>query len=267
MLPRVNILRGDGADYLTFSTQDTITQALYLEGSWAGLLQKIGETFCSDVDAPLVLDIGANMGAFAVPMANAIADRGGLIYAFEPQRIVYYQLCGNVFLNRLDNVYALNMALGNVDGAVEIPAIDYSASKNIGAFSLDQDLRKAQNAVAIKEDAPHYEVPLRQLDSIPLPKAPTLIKIDVEGLEIQVLQGATQLLKASNFPPLLLEAWKGEWFKAQRDNLIRYLHELGYTIVCELGEEIIAQNPSHHRRFALELNQQTMTLSMGKVTG
>lgn len=267
MLPRVNILRGDQADYLTFSTQDTITQVLYLEGSWAGLLQKIGETFCSDVDTPLILDIGANMGAFAIPIAKNIATRGGLIYAFEPQRIVYYQLCGNVFLNRLDNVYAFNMAIGNTDGTVEIPAIDYSASPNIGAFSLDPDFRNTLNAVTVKEDAPRYEIPLRQLDNFPLPKAPTLIKIDVEGLEIQVLQGAMQLLKASNFPPILLEAWKGEWFKVQRESLIRYLHEIGYTIMCELGEEIIAQNPSHHRGFALELNQQTMTLSMSKVAG
>ncbi|HEX5393901.1 MAG TPA: FkbM family methyltransferase [Rhodocyclaceae bacterium] len=267
MLPRVNILRGDHADYLTFSTQDTITQVLYLEGSWAGLLQKIGETFCSDVDAPLILDIGANMGAFAIPIAKNMADRGGLIYAFEPQRIVYYQLCGNVFLNRLDNIYAFNMALGNTDTSIEIPAIDYSASQNIGAFSLDLDFRKTLNAVTVKEGTPRYEVPLQQLDNVSLPKAPTLIKIDVEGLEIQVLQGAAQLLKASNFPPLLLEAWKGEWFKEQREMLIHYLHEIGYTIMCELGEEIIAQNPSHHRRFALELNQQTMMLSMGKIAG
>lgn len=265
MLPRVNILRGDHADYLTFSTRDIITQTLYLEGSWAQLLQKIGETFCADVEAPFVLDIGANMGAFSIPFAKNIAARGGLLYAFEPQRIVYYQLCGNVFLNRLDNVFAYNMAIGDEDATVEIPSIDYSASQNIGAFSIDQGLRGVLNAVTVNEGAPRDEVPLRRLDSVALPKAPSLIKIDVEGLEVKVLQGAMQLLQSANFPPLLLEAWKGDWFKAQREILVRYLHDIGYTITCELGEEIIAQHPKHHRLFALDLNQETMTLSMNRL--
>ena len=56
--------------------------------------------------APLVLDIGANLGAYAIPVAKKIASARGVVYAYEPQRIVYYQLCGNIFLNSLDNVHA-----------------------------------------------------------------------------------------------------------------------------------------------------------------
>jgi len=57
---------------------------------------------------------------------------------FEPQRIIYYQLCGNIVLNRLDNFRAFNQAVGDSDGDIEMPEINYENNVNIGAFSLEK---------------------------------------------------------------------------------------------------------------------------------
>lgn len=247
MLPRVNLVRADGADYLLFSTQDAISKTIYANGSWAAPLLMIARMFYQDAPAPLVIDVGANLGGFAVPLAKDIAAAGGVVYAYEPQRIVYYQLCGNAFLNRLDNLLAFNMALGDHDGQLSLPAIDYGNSKNIGGFSLDRQAIETLQPVATHAQGLGSEVPLRKLDSLALPGPPALIKVDVEGLELQVLQGAAGYLEQHHFPPLLLEAWNLDWFKERRALLLAHLAALGYQCFI-IQDEIIAQHPRFARQ-------------------
>ena len=62
-----------------------------------------------------IIDIGANNGHFTVEFAQYVGDNGK-VHSFEPQRIIFQQLCGNVFLNGLDNVYTYNVALGDKVG-------------------------------------------------------------------------------------------------------------------------------------------------------
>jgi precorrin-6B methylase 2 len=62
---------------------------------------------------PLVLDIGANAGLIAIPLGWALGDRGGVVHAFEAQRLVYYMFAGNVALNGLVNVHCHHAALSD----------------------------------------------------------------------------------------------------------------------------------------------------------
>lgn len=247
MLPKVNLIRGTTADYLLFATDDAISATIYRNGVWAEPLVIISRFFYSDLAEPFVLDIGANLGAYSVPVAKELATAGGYIYCYEPQRIIFYQLCGNVFTNRLDNVYTHCMALGDQDGSVQIPSIDYQNSINIGGFSVDAEIRQHQDCISTNSGRVEPAVPLARLDSITLPKAPCLIKIDVEGLELQVLQGAAGTLAKYNYPPLLLEAWTGEWFAEARQKLLDYIAQLGYGIFT-IGDELICQHPQHQRQ-------------------
>jgi FkbM family methyltransferase len=245
MLPRVNMVRCDNVDYLLFSSQDSISETIYNTGSWAAPLITISRMFYCDVASPLILDIGANLGAYCIPVAKEIAGNDGSVYAFEPQRIVFYQLCGNVFLNRLDNVHAFMRAIGDADGVVNIPNVDYATSTNIGAFSLDEEIRDRLNAIKIIGQT-GTDIPISRLDSLDLPRSPCLIKLDVEGLELKVLSGGRKFLQENRFPPILLEAWNLDWFAARRLTLLGFLNELGYTIF-EIGQEIVAQHPAFDR--------------------
>jgi hypothetical protein len=145
-----------------------------------------------------------------------------------------------------------------------IPAIDYGQSKNIGGFSLDQQATARIDSVAVDAQRSGWPVPLSRLDSLTFPKTPALIKIDVEGLELQVLQGATQFLEAHAYPPLLLEAWNLDWFKDRREQLLSYLTHLGYEFFIII-DEIIAQHPKFPRQIKFEGDMTTTGIQMRRV--
>jgi FkbM family methyltransferase len=133
-----------------------------------------------------VLEVGANIGVFTVPLARFVHP-GGRVIAFEPQRIMYQMLCGNLALNAIDNVVAHNCAAGRSSGSIAVPSVDYSKPGNFGAVSL---ARSSQGDI----------VALVTIDSLALPSC-HLIKVDVEGMELDVLEGAYSTLR--QFRPLL----------------------------------------------------------------
>lgn len=246
MLPRVNLVRCDEADYLLFSTRDAISSTMYFNGVWAKPLLIISQLFYQDIPEPLIIDIGANLGAYSIPIAKDIHSIGGKIYAFEPQRIIFYQLCGNIFLNRLDNVYAFCQALSDETGLLKLPSIDYSNSGNIGGFSINEKILEKTNSVVTINNQFEPDIPLLKLDSISVPKSPCLIKIDVEGFELKVLSGGLSFLEQHGYPPLLLEAWTADWFENERNQLLNFIRDLGYETFM-IMDEVIAQHPSASR--------------------
>jgi FkbM family methyltransferase len=251
MLPRVNLVRTDSVDYLLFSTRDAISSTIYSTGQWANLLVDIGVFFCSDIEQPFVLDVGANLGAYSIPLAKRlVAD--ALVYSFEPQRIIYYQLCGNIFLNRLENIHAFNMAVGSEAGFIDLQNIDYHTSANIGAASVKYLTDEAKNAeIGVTGMT---KVAMTTLDSLSLPRIPTLVKIDVEGFELEVLKGAGTMLRDAGYPPMLLEAWSDPAQAAEKQALLNEIESLGYTIF-PIMDEIIAQHPDHPRQFTFHVNE------------
>jgi hypothetical protein len=83
----------------------------------------------------VALDVGADLGAHTLPLAQIVGP-GGTVFAFEPQRILFQILCGNVALNELTNVHALPVAVGRAAGRAKVPALDYRGATNFGGVSL-----------------------------------------------------------------------------------------------------------------------------------
>lgn len=244
MLPRISVVECNEARYMLFSTKDYISNELFLTGKWEEHLLDISKAFVSGLDAPIVLDIGANLGAYSIPLAKSIQAAGGKVYGFEPQRIVYYQLCGNVVLNRLQNYYAYNCAVGDVLGDIEVPDIDYESNRNIGAFSLEKKYRE-EHGIERSLKTTTNTVFVTMLDEFQVEKAPALIKIDVEGFELNVLKGAVNFLKQHQFPPILFEAWDLDWFQKDREELINFVLSLGYNLVKLGASDYVAQHPDN----------------------
>jgi FkbM family methyltransferase len=188
----------------------------------------------------LVLDIGANLGTFCVPLARKIPKLK--FHAFEPQRLISYQLCANVIINSLDNVYTYELALSNKDTSIDFEMPNYAAETNIGAFSIDNEARNNEYECSTVNTTDRIDlIPLDFLtfDNI------RLIKIDVEGHELEVLQGGFETIKRNNYPPIIFEAWTWKpWYQEKRQELFKYLTDLGYKIQ-ELGENNLAQHPKH----------------------
>ena len=132
----------------------------------------------------LVIDIGANMGVHTVPVAMELARQGRTMLSFEPQPVIFQQLCANLALNGLMNVVALPYACAAEDGVVSFSAPDYRQHGNFGGVSMSK-----QPPISAVVTAPCHT-----LDQI-VGEAPVgLIKIDVEGFELEVLKGAKNLI-------------------------------------------------------------------------
>lgn len=162
----------------------------------------------------IVLDIGANIGAHTVGIAKAVGPTGQVI-AFEPQRIVYQTLCGNIALNAVENVATIMAALGKTPGTITVPSLNHNATNNFGGVSLDKD-----NAGEI--------VPLVTIDSFNLPKC-DFIKLDVEGMEQDALEGAVQTLARCK-PYLYVENDRRE----KSESLIHFLLKQDYRLFWHL---------------------------------
>jgi FkbM family methyltransferase len=185
MLPQVNIIRAKNADFLCFWEQAGISGVLTAHGVWDEPTINLAKALIDQTPwAPVVLDVGANMGTFSIPIAKYVGKLSGVVHSFEPQRIVYYQLCGNVFLNRMDNIFAHNLALSDVSRDGDVRPLDYAKSWNIGAYSIGSENQDAQERIIATE-----RISFLTLDEFEINSTITLIKIDVEGMELEVLRG------------------------------------------------------------------------------
>lgn len=159
----------------------------------------------------MVLDVGANIGSHTLPLARFVGPSGHVI-AIEPQRIVYQTLVANVALNSLTNVQAFLAGIGDHEGEIVVPPVDYAREDNFGALRLDRDYAVGET------------VELATIDSMNLPEC-RFIKIDVEEMEEKVLLGAQRTL-AEHRPYLYVENNPGD----KEQSLIRCLDELDYRM-------------------------------------
>jgi len=136
----------------------------------------------------LFVDVGANMGSYTILASAAIGARS---YAFEPVPGTYRRLVENMRLNRLDEkVVCINKAVG--------------AERGTTTFTTGCD--STNHALALGEHSEHTtDVDICTLDEVLADELPTLIKIDVEGFETPVLDGACKTLSAQTLQSVIIE--------------------------------------------------------------
>ena len=150
----------------------------------------------------VALDVGANIGVHTLEWSKYLgAD--GVVHSFEAQERLYYALCGNVALNNSLNVHCHHAAVGAESGSLTMREPDYTQPASFGSYELRQHATSEYIGQAIGEAHAQVKVPMLALDSLDLPRI-DFVKIDVEGMEMEVLQGASGLL-AQHRPLLLIE--------------------------------------------------------------
>jgi FkbM family methyltransferase len=231
-LPDIHLATDGDLNYALFKHNDIVSNAVR-SGGYEAELQELSNNILVQHTDGIVIDVGANLGSYVIPLAKRNTHLQ--FEVFEPQRIVYYQLCANIFLNRLSNVYAHNVGLSNEQRITNYVLPNYAEETNIGAFSIDFDTRLKDYEV--KSEGVTERMIIIPLDSMQYEKV-RLIKIDVEGHELQVLQGAEHTLRENNYPPIIFEAWTWK-FPEKRKALFNHLEGLGYTIT-EMGQNNLA---------------------------
>lgn len=254
-LPAVEVIEAHGLRFMVFATQDMVGSILRRKGHYEPEVASIARILLQRREPGTVLDIGANIGTFALPLARDYP--GTRIECFEIQPVVHHQLCGNIVLNGAANVRAHHLGLSDEPARITMAMPDYRVETNIAAFSLDEDARTHDYECTSVGDT--ETVPLATLDSLAYGDV-RLIKIDVEGLEMKVLRGGRRTLEVNNFPPILLEAWtERPWFEARRTALLGWLRDLGYDVL-EFGLNSLAQHPRHGAmtRFEMAPDRRSM---------
>ena len=162
------------------------------------------------------IDIGANFGYHTL-FFSKIAT--GKVYAFEPQTQNYELLTNNIHHNKISNVVLYDKACSDKIEYVKMPLISTTNMINMGDFT--------PNVMVSSKHTIANAIPLDHLD---LPKI-DLIKIDVQGYEIKVLNGARSLI--SNYKPtLIIEFEQHQLIKTGSSvyELIQTIRGLGYFI-------------------------------------
>ncbi|MBK1620608.1 FkbM family methyltransferase [Lamprobacter modestohalophilus] len=136
----------------------------------------------------LFVDVGANVGSYSILACSAVGARG---IAFEPVPNTFNRLIENMRLNNLEErVTCLNKGVG-------------AEEENI-TFTSDTDT--TNHALA---DGEHCEkvvnVEVTSLDTVLHSESPALVKIDVEGYETPVLEGAQEILRNQSIYSVIME--------------------------------------------------------------
>jgi FkbM family methyltransferase len=185
-----------------------------------GLLDRRRKNFG---DGIVAVDAGANVGVHTIEWARHMHGWGRVL-AFEAQEAIFYALAGNIVLNNCLNARARWAALGESDGHMQIPQPDYFAPASFGSLELRQRERTEAIGQPISYDAADcVTVPAVALDSLEWDRL-DFIKIDVEGMEADVLRGARACIERFH-PSILLEV-----IKSDRPELRAMLEGWGYEL-------------------------------------
>jgi len=137
----------------------------------------------------VIVDGGANIGFFTVPVAHRTQGRATRIISFEPQRQLFQALGGSLALNGYRHVFLHNCGLGTEPGIAQLPAVDYSIAQDFGTVSLSDQ-------TTVDEDGWMADrvVDITSIDAMDLPRL-DFFKLDVEGYEVPALNGALATIK------------------------------------------------------------------------
>lgn len=208
-------------DQLVMFSFDFISQFISIDGRFENQeLSLIEKTFKGMLANKIVLDIGANIGNHTV----AFSKFSKMVYAFEPNSYVFDVLKLNI--KNLKNVRGFNFGASNANQNI----IAKVPRRNFAGGSIDLDKKNSK---------PHqfYEIffKLKALDefSVLSQKDIGLIKIDVEGHELNALKGMKNLLK-KNKPVILFEQNRG--IANQTSLEIDFMKSIGYKFLYDLSD-------------------------------
>ena len=177
--------------------------------------------FCSK--DKVFLDIGAHSGTYSIALSNKCKT----VYSFEPQKMTYYALCGSVALSSIRNINCINYGLGSPEqvGSKDL----YIVSNDGGGSTVVLDTNDNSKSILATET-----IEIRTLDSFNIDNI-GFIKMDVEENELNVLMGAIDTLKKSNYPRILFEANNNLSNVEYKTELFNFLINLSYNIVAISG--------------------------------
>lgn len=181
------------------------------------------ETFVAPLGIKNILDIGANVGMFAQDVRSRFPN--ATVYAFEPLPYCYTKLLETM---RGDaNFHSWNVALGSAPGTVTMDQSSFHPSSSIRSMSaLHKELYpKSAELTSVSVEVARLDDLMRTVDLT----GPTLIKMDVQGYEDEVIKGGKETIRRASI--LIIETSFVPLYEGQPlfDDIYRSVQELGFS--------------------------------------
>jgi FkbM family methyltransferase len=202
LLPTVNYLK---PDYITIMNQKlyidkfdtTVSEKMVVYKNWEDFETKVFMKTLHPGD--VVIDIGAHIGYYTL-IAAKIVGNAGKVFAFEPNERNFKLLQKNVKENGYKNVVLINKAVTKKSGSIKL----YINNQNTGDHRIydSQDNRKAVTVQTIS-----LNDFFKNKNNLPFMKKVSLIKMDIQGSEVEALKGGLDLLKNNSQIKLITEFW------------------------------------------------------------
>jgi FkbM family methyltransferase len=196
--------------FIFFRNDDPIGACLHYYGEWAQQEMDLFDSFLTETSN--VIDVGANIGTHSVYFSRKCNK--GSVFAIEPQIFISEILNTNLLLNGCFNVVPVRAACGSEKKQMRMMNINpfYGEKVNYGEFKVNDTPSNGVFTDCITLDSYcELEIPI------------DLIKLDVEGLEVEVLDGATKLI--NSFKPKLYIEFNN---KTGNDKLLDKIYSLDY---------------------------------------
>jgi len=204
-------------------------------------------------------DIGANKGDVSLYLAKLTGETG-LVVSFEPIWPLYTELCKNIHDDKVTKslIIPINLGMSNQEkeATIHVPNGDFA----MGSIAEPDAWKNAQS----QHDMWGKKKSLATLDTFTVQlttidkfidktgiAVPDFIKIDVEGAELLVLQGAKNWFSGESHPIMLIEVF-APWEKAfnyQPGTLLTWLQEFGYSFLFACPEGLLAYTPTADKPF------------------
>lgn len=212
--------------FIHFRNDDPIGACLHYYGEWA---QQEFDLFENLLTAESnVLDVGANIGTHAVYFSKK-CNKGNVV-AIEPQIYIFEILAANILLNGCYNAIPIHAGASSKPGVAKMvnfnPFVEHKV--NYGEFKINYNTDKG------------IDTDIIILDKYASLNRFNLIKLDVEGLEVDVLEGARKILKEHK--PFLYIEFNN---KQGNDQLLNKIYELDYVPYWHIYTK---HNPNNHNK-------------------
>lgn len=197
-------------------------------------------TWLKDYNINAIIDIGANVGQFALEINKFLPD--AKILSFEPLKDAYNELLK--LSNRIKNLKTFNVALGDIDETKKIFKNKFSPSSSIMEMA---DLHK--EAFPFTNEVNREEIIIKRLDYIVAQeelKPEILIKLDVQGYEDKVIQGGMNTFKKATI--VICEVSFYELYKGQLlfNEILDIFKNMGFVYKASI-------NPGFHPKNGMPL--------------
>lgn len=232
--------------YIITNRNDEIQKTLLSGKQWNSPVVEIIRSYIQCNGLHHLLNVGSHIGSVCLPISKCI-EKVTAIEAFPP---TYRHLCENIKLNRLSNVFAYNVALGNSNEDVYFMSSNKVCPvektnrilNNTGGMhvftqkDIDNNVRSGNLADTTIKNR------VVRLDDIPVDNFDILL-VDIEGFEYDFLLGGEEKIK-KNKPIIIIEIWDNQ--KRARENMcqtqeevINYILSLGYSLVRSIECDFI----------------------------